>query len=145
MMQASRTEIYKRMREMLNEKQWRHYLALEAKARGSVMKVAQEAGVSHNTIRSGLRELEAEERYSPGDRQRKEGGGRKARMEKDTNLLADLESLLEPKSDPMSLLKWTTKSVAHLKEALEQMGHEVAETTIRRMLHARGYSLRANK
>ena len=76
MMQASLTETYDRMRAMLNEKQWRHYLALEAKAQRSVMKVAQEAGVSHITIRSGLRELEAGERYSPGDRQRKEGGGR---------------------------------------------------------------------
>ena len=35
--------------------------------------------------------------------------------------------------------------VAHLQAALEQMGHQVAETTIRRLLHALGYSLRANK
>jgi hypothetical protein len=48
-MQASRTNTYERMREMLNEKQWRHYLALEAQARGSVMQIAREAGVSHNT------------------------------------------------------------------------------------------------
>ena len=66
-------------------------------------------------------------------------------MEKDASLLTDLESLLEPKGDPMSLLKWTTKSVAHLQEALERMGHEVAQTTIRRILRRRGYSLRANK
>jgi hypothetical protein len=45
----------------------------------------------------------------------------------------------------MSLLTWTTKSVAHLKEAWELKGHEVAETTIRRILRARGDSLRANK
>jgi transposase len=145
MLQASRTEKYQRMRELLNEKQWRHYLALEAQEYGSVMDVAHEAGVSHNTIRRGLRELEAGERYSPGSRQRKQGGGRKPAAEKDVRLRADLESLLEPKGDPMSLLKWTTKSVAHLQAALEQMGHQVAETTIRRMLHALGYSLRANK
>src|SRR6266699_3000777 len=117
MMQVNRTEKYERMREMLNEKQWRHYLALEAQERGSVMQVAQEARVSHNTIRRGLRELEVGERYHPGERQREEGGGRKAAAEQDTSLLADLESLLEPQGDPMSLLKWTTKSVAHLKEA----------------------------
>ena len=109
------------------------------------MQVAQEAKVSHNTIRRSLREMEAGERYSPGERQRQQGGGRKSAVQKDTNLLADLEGLLDPKGDPMSLIKWTTKSVAHLQKALEQMGHEVAETTIRRMLHARGYSLRANK
>ncbi|MGH2497772.1 MAG: ISAzo13 family transposase [Ktedonobacteraceae bacterium] len=145
MMQVSRTEKYERMRELLNEKQWRHYLALEAQERGSVAQVAQEAEVSQNTIRRGLRELEAGERYHAGDRQREEGGGRKAAVEKDASLLADLEGLLEPKGDPMSLLKWTTKSVAHLQAALERMGHEVAETTIRRILHTLGYSLRANK
>jgi len=145
MMQVSRTEKYARLHEMLNEKQWRHYLALEAQERGSVAQVAQEAGVSQNTIRRGLREVEAGEGYSAGSRQREKGGGRKQAVEKDASLLTDLESLLEPKGDPMSLLKWTTKSVAHLQEALEHMGHEVAETTIRRILRARGYSLRANK
>jgi hypothetical protein len=59
MMQVSRAEKYQRMRELLNEKQWRHYLALEAQECGSVMLVAHEAGVSHNTIRRGLQELEA--------------------------------------------------------------------------------------
>jgi hypothetical protein len=145
MMQVSRAEKYERMREMLNEKQWRHYLALEAQERGSVAQVAHEARVSQNTIRRGLREVEAGERYSAGGRQREEGGGRKQVAEKDASLLADLESLLEPKGDPMSLLKWTTRSVEHLQEALERMGHEVSETTIRRILRARGYSLRANK
>lgn len=147
MIQASRTEKYEQMREMLNEKQWRQYLALEAKERGSVMQVAQEAQVSHNTVLRGLRELEAGDRFRPGDRQRKEGGGRKQAVDTDASLLHDLESLLEPKGDPMSLLKWTTKSVGHLKEALVQMGHEVgvAETTLRRVLHTLGYSLRANK
>ena len=106
------------------------------------MLVAHEALVSHNTIRRALRELEAGERYSPGQRQRQPGGERKPAAEKDARLRADLEGMLEPKGDPMSLLKWTTKSVAHLQVALEQMGHQVAETTIRRMLHAWGYSAR---
>jgi transposase len=133
------------MRDLLNEKQWRQYLALEAQERGSVGQVAQEARVSSNTVRRGMRELQAGDSYTPGARQREKGGGRKKAVERDAKLLADLESLLEPKGDPMSLLKWTTKSVAHLKETLEQMGHQVAETTIRRLLHALGYSLRANK
>lgn len=145
MMQANRTEKYERMREMLNEKQWRHYLALEAQECGSVMQVAHEAGVSHNTVRRGVRELMAGEPYRFGDRQRQVGGGRKPCREKEATLVADLESLLDPKGDPMSLLKWTTRSVVHLKEGLEQLGHQVSETTIRRLLHFLGYSLRANK
>ncbi len=68
MMQVRRTEKYERMRQMLNEKQWRHYLALEAQERGSVAQVAQEARVSQNTIRRGLREREAGQGYNAGDR-----------------------------------------------------------------------------
>ena len=59
-------------------------------------------------------------------------------MEKDARLLADLESLLEPKGDPMSLLKWTCKSVAHLKGALHAMGHTIADTALRDGLLSRG-------
>ncbi len=145
MMQVDRKEKYQQMRGLLNEKQWRHYLALEAKERGSVSVVAQEAGVSATTIRRGIQEVEAGERYRPGERERKTGGGRKKAIEKDSTRLPDLEGLLEPKGDPMSLLKWTSKSVAHLKRALQQMGHTIADTAIRDLLLCLGYSLRANK
>jgi transposase len=145
MMQVDRRDKYQQMRGLLNEKQWRQYLALEAKERGSVAQVAQEAKVSQNTIRRGIREVEAGEHYTPGDRQRVKGGGRKKESEKDPTLLADLESLLDPKGDPMSLLKWTCKSVAYLKEALQQMGHTIADTALRDVLLSLGYSLRANK
>ena len=145
MMQVERREKYQQMRELLNEKQWRQYLALEAKERGSVSQVAQEAGVSANTVRRGVREVEGGEGYTPGDRQREKGGGRKKASEKDTTLLSDLEGLLEPKGDPMSLLKWTSKSVAHLKGALQAMGHTIADTALRDVLLSLGYSLRANK
>jgi hypothetical protein len=37
-------------------------------------------------------------------------------------LLSDLEGLLEPKGDPMSLLKWTYKSVAHLRTSFASDG-----------------------
>lgn len=144
-MQIDRREKYQQMRPLLNEKQWRHYLALEAKERGSVSLVAQEAGVSPTTIRRGVREVEAGQGYTPGERQREKGGGRKKESEKDATLLSDLEGLLEPKGDPMSLLKWTSKSVAHLKEALQAMGHTIADTALRDVLLSLGYSLRANK
>ncbi len=145
MMQVDRRDKYQQMHALLNEKQWRQYLALEAKERGSVAQVAQEAKVSQNTIRRGIREVEAGEGYTPGERQREKGGGRKKESEKDPTLLSDLEGLLEPKGDPMSLLKWTSKSVAHLKGALQAMGHTIADTALRDVLLSLGYSLRANK
>src|SRR5947209_9112789 len=113
MMQVDRKSRYQQMRTILNEKQWRQFLALEAQERGSLLEVAQDAEVSQNTVRRGLEEIEGEDRYAPGARQRKEGGGRKKKESQDQTLIADLERLLEPKGDPMSLVKWTNKSIAH--------------------------------
>jgi transposase len=145
MEQENRTEKYQQMHEMLNEKQWRQFLALEAKERGNILLVAKEAKVSKNTIKVGMRELETGDVYSAGNRIREEGGGRKKQEEHDPSLQDDLEALLDPKGDPMSLVKWTTKSVARLSQALKQQGHKLGETALRRRLQAMGFSLRANK
>ena len=145
MEQDNRTEKYQQMHELLNEKQWRQFLALEAKERGNIVLVAREAGVSKNTIKAGRRELEAGDRLTPGKRMRGGGGGRKKQEEHDASLQADLEALLDPKGDPMSLVRWTTKSVAKLKEALKQQGHQLGDTAISKRMHAMGFSLRANK
>ena len=136
---------YQQMRTMLNEKQWRQYLAAEAKRRGSVSEVARAARVSVNTVKQGLKDLEAGELYHPGERIRKAGGGMKKRVETDATLLADLEALLEPKGDPMSLVRWTTKSLANLVNALEAQGHHIKKSALAQVLHAQGFSLRANK
>ncbi len=129
---VSHEQAYQQMRTMLNEKQWRQYLGVEAKQRGSVSQVAQEAGVSLNTVKRGLRELEAGESYQPGERIRKVGGGKKKLLETDVTLLADLEQELEPKGDPMSLLQWTSKSLDHLVKALSAKGQKTQEVCLGR-------------
>ncbi len=144
-MQVDRKTRYQQMRAILNEKQWRQFLALEAQERGSILQVAQDAGVSKNTVRRGLEEIEGEDRYTPGARQRKLGAGRKKKESQDETLILDLEGLLDPKGDPMSLVTWTSKSMAHLKQGLQALGHHVGESTIRRVLPTLGYSLRSNK
>src|SRR5215831_14207722 len=90
---------YQQMRAMLNEKQWRHYLAAEAQRRGSASTVAREAGVSLNTVKRGLREREAGQTYEPGAHIRRPGAGRKKLAHTDPTLLTDLEQLLEPKGE----------------------------------------------
>ena len=90
MEKVTHEQAYQQMRTILNEKQWRQYLAVEAKERGSVSQVAGEAGVSLNTVKRGLKELEAGELYRPGERVRKVGGGMKKLVETDATLLADL-------------------------------------------------------
>ena len=93
----SREHKYEHMRDSLNEKQWRQYVAMEAKERGNLAEVAREAKVAENTIRRGMRELEAGDVYKEGEPIRKEGGGRKPLVEQDETLLPDLEELLQPK------------------------------------------------
>jgi transposase len=141
----SRERKYKQMRESLNEKQWRQYLAMEAKERGNIAEVAREAKVSTNTIQRGIRELEAGDLYKEGERVRKEGGGRKPLAEQDNTLLADLEELLQPKGDPMSLVQWTNKSLSHLVKALEIQGHHIKKSALAELLHKQHFSLKANK
>jgi transposase len=138
---------YKLMKGWLNERQWRLYVATEARriGVGGISQVAREAGVTRKTIRKGLEELEAGALYQPGERIRKQGGGRRKSTAKDTTLRADLEELLDPKGDPESLVRWTSKSVSKLRQALTRQGHTLGETAIRRILHEMGFSLKANK
>ena len=65
---------------IFNEKQWRIYVALEARTfgPGGQNKVARLARVSRTTIRKGIRELDGGDMYRQGDRIRKTGGGRKS-------------------------------------------------------------------
>jgi transposase len=138
---------YKLMKGWLNERQWRLYVATEARriGPGGISQVAREAGVTRKTIRKGIGELEAGALYQPGERIRKQGGGRKKRTIKDATLRADLEGMLEPKGDPESLIRWTSKSVSKLRKAFTSLGHTIGETAIRRMLHEMGFSLKAAK
>ncbi len=147
MIDFSQEDQYKVMHGALNERQWRLYVATEAKRRGTggISQVAREAGVTRKTIHKGLQELEAGALYEPGGRIRRKGGGRKQATAKDETLCADLEELLEPKGDPQSLVQWTTKSMSKLKQALKSQGHTIGETAIRELLKGMGFSLKANK
>jgi Rhodopirellula transposase DDE domain len=147
MEKLSQEEQYKLMKGWLNERQWRLYVASEARriGVGGQSQVAREARVTRKTIRLGIAELEAGALYQPGERIRKQGGGRKKITHIDPTLQADLEGLLEPKGDPQSLVKWTSKSVSNLREALATREHKIGETAIRTLLHELRFSLKANK
>lgn len=136
---------YQRMRTILNEKQWRQYLATEAEARANVAIVAREAGVSVNTIVRGREEIASGALYTPGSRIRAKGAGPKRISDTDPTLTTDLELLVEPKGDPMSLVRWTTKSLAHLVGALAAKKHTIKKSALAGVLAALGFSLKANK
>ncbi len=136
---------YKRMKSLLNEKQWRQYLAFEAKVFGRILPIALAAKVSRNTVKKGISEVESGDLYSPGARIRAKGGGAKSLSETDSTLVSDLESLADPKGDPESLLRWTTKSLAHLVDALSNNGHTIKKSALYNLLSSLGFSLKSNK
>ena len=133
------------MSRVLNEKQWRQYLALEAKEQGTILQIAVVTGVSRNTIKRGITEVESGDLYTPGERVRKKGAGGKYLKDTDVTLVSDLEALGEPKGDPMSLTRWTTKSLSRLVAALAQKGHTIKKSALARLLSSLGFSLKANK
>src|SRR5258708_15576848 len=147
MIDYTQQDQYQVMHGVLNERQWRLYVATEAKRRGTggISQGAREAGVRRKTRRKGIRELEAGALYEPGGRIRRKGGGRKRATDKDEAVRADLEDLLEPKGDRPRLVRWTTKAMSKLKEALKSQGHTMGETAIRERLKGMGFCLKANK
>jgi Rhodopirellula transposase DDE domain len=47
--------------------------------------------------------------------------------------------------DPMSPLRWTSKSVRHLATSLQRMGHQVSRQLVTELLAVAGYSLQGNR
>jgi transposase len=129
----------------LNERQQRLALATEARllGHGGVRAVAEASGVSATTVRKGVLELESGVDPLPVGRARRAGGGRRRANEQDPELAAALLRLVEPdeRGDPMSPLRWTTKSLRHLAEQLAREGHPVSAPTVGRLLRDNGFSL----
>jgi len=132
----------------LDERTRRLTLGAEAKSlgRGGIAQVARATGASPNTIRRGMRELEAGETLPPG-RVRRAGGGRKKASANDSTLLRDLEKLVDPgtRGDPESPTRWTATSLRVLARELQKLGHEVSHVLVGRLLREQGYSLQANR
>jgi len=131
----------------LDERQKRLALGTEARliGHGGVRAVAVAAGVSEATVRAGVGELEAADSALPVGRSRRAGGGRKPASEHDPGLVAALLRLVEPdeRGDPMSPLRWTTKSLRHLADELSWSGYPVSAPTVGRLLKTNGFSLQS--
>jgi len=112
---------------------------------GGIAAVARVAGISRDTIERGIKELRSGVRLQAGQ-VRRPGAGRPKLTDIDPTLLEDLEALVDPdtRGDPMSPLRWTTKSLVKIAGALAAMGHEVSDSTAGKLLKGLGYRLHAN-
>ena len=123
----------------LNEAQQRWYVADKALdlGRGGISRLSAITGMSRTTITKAVAELTGRTRLregTPGLPVRRPGGGRKSVEETDPALLRELRSILEETTagDPMSLLKWTTKSTRGIAAELSRRGHPVDWKTVAR-------------
>jgi hypothetical protein len=134
-------------RGVLDERTRRVWAAAEARSAGygGVAAVVGATGISESTVLRGLADLDSEERPAAGNVRRHPG--RTPILEREPGLEEALEQLVDPvtRGDPESPLRWTSKSGAKLAEALRELGHEVVDRTVLRLLRAKGYSLQANQ
>jgi transposase len=141
-------ERFRALAPELNERGRRIWAASEARVlgRGGIAAVSRASGISENTIRKGIREIESGERLE-GGRVRRRGGGRKPIGESDPGLVVALERLVagDCRGDPMQVLLWTSKSVRKLAGELREQGHDVHFTTVAALLRSLGYSLQSSR
>jgi hypothetical protein len=141
---------FAKLRDRLGEREYRLTAGAFAISlpRGGISLVSKASGLSRPTIYSGIQELKGAVSEPAGlDRQRKEGGGRKALGTKDSTLESDLLKLVSAhqRGDPESPLTWTSKSLRKLADELNSMGHRVGHVTVGKLLAKLGFTLQSNK
>jgi len=135
----------------LNELQARLFAADKALdlGRGGISRLSALTGLSRTTITKAVEELESGGKLvGPGEgRVRRVGGGRKKVEGIDPGVWDLLAKILEETTagDPMSQLRWTSKSTRTMAEELTRLGHPVSWVTVARCLDDMGYSLQANR
>ena len=99
--------------------------------------------MSRNTVIKAEREVAAG--IEPSIRQRAVGGGDIKAEVKQPGLLEALDELVHPatRGNPMSFLRWTSRSTAKLADELVRQGFKITDDTVGRILKGLGYSLQA--
>jgi hypothetical protein len=144
------TTLFRKVLGTLNEAQRRWLVGREAlrRGRGGIQRMMETSGLSKPTILKGIRELRGKRKLAAEEgRVRKPGGGRKPVEEHDPELSRLLEEIMDESTvgDPMSPLKWNSKSTYQIQQSLASQGHAVSEDTVQRRLRMMEYSLQANR
>jgi hypothetical protein len=131
----------------LDERSRRLFAAAEARAagHGGIAATARATGIARSTIGRGLKDLAAPAALT--GTVRRPGSGRRALSVADPTLLEDLRQVLEPATigDPMRPLLWVSKSHAKLAAALRAMGHQIAKSSIPKLLGLLNYRRQVNR
>jgi len=141
---------YDAVQDVLHERGRRVWAASEALQLGwgGISLIEKAIGISHTTIRRGLREIQSgKTKHLSRKRSRLHGGGRKHLTIHYPDLPDVLESLIDPvmRGDPESPLRWTCKSTRLLAQELNRQGYTIGSSSVRFLLHQLDYSLQGNK
>lgn len=145
-MNIDNLDIKKSFYNSLNERQKRHFLALEAKilGYGGIKAVSQTFGVSKNTVQQGLKDIELDEQLAPG-RIRKEGGGRK-KISTEPELPKVFAEVVEdytagkPQDDSV---KWIGLTAEEIQGKLADRDYQVSPYIVRQLLSNAGLRRRS--
>ena len=148
--QATLKAKFSEIRPLLNERQLRLVALAEAKflGHGGIKSVAEACGLSRRSIERAKVEANRESKDSAvmtKQRVRRLGGGRKMLVDHQPGLLEALDRLVDPETrgDPMSSLRWTSKSTARLALELQKAGYKISANTVAGLLKQTGYSLQS--
>lgn len=139
---------WKLIEPQLDERSRRVWAGIEALSYGygGIMLVHRATGMSRLTIKKGQLESQQENHLVPLHRVRAQGGGRKLKTDDYPDLVDQIEQLVQPhtKGDPMSPLRWTSKSTYRIAAELQARGYEIHHQTVGSILRKQGYSLQLN-
>ena len=143
--EAALAQMFATVLPLLDERQRRVLAGAQARAlgRGGIATVSRAAAMARSTVQKAVAEVDAG--VDPAAPVRRPGAGRKRLIDKDPDLLLNLDDLVEPdaRGDPMCPLRWTSKSTGHIADALRAMGHQVSADTVGRLLVEMEFSLQA--
>ena len=140
-------ERIERMKGLLDERQWRIYLANEAMSAGygGISEVSRISGVSRTTITKGIEEIEAG-KTSKG-RVRNVGGGRNYIEDTYPEIEEEIRKLIDGSTygNPERVLSYTTESLRKIESELKAKGIKVSYKTVSKILDFMDYSKQANQ
>jgi predicted transcriptional regulator len=133
----------KRFYNSLNEKDKRHYAAIEAIKLdyGGITYIAELLNCARSTIHDAIEELKKND-FLPPDQIRREGGGRKSLIQTKENIKAVFLQAIEGHvaGDPMNeKIRWLRLTRAEISEKMEALGIHVSRNIVRKLMQKHGF------
>ena len=140
---------FARIAPFLDEKTTRLYAANQALSigRGGKLLVSESLGISRVRINEGIKELLGQKPVATNEKKRRKGGGRKSIDIHHPDIGSKIEGIISPytRGDPMNPLRWCSKSLRKIADALKASGYIISHVSIEKYLLNNHYSLQSNR